>query len=171
MIGLGGVTAGGATIGTSAFSSVQANRDVEVAVAGDSDAFLRIAPFDGPNGDYAVENADGTLGIDLSEDNEDIDGDGINDHAVTVFRNVFQIGNQGTQPVGVQITDPILVPEDGVAVGILPEGESPDEPIELETGDDPQRFSIVAAIDESINENPDLPTDTYEIVADAEVVE
>ena len=65
----------------------------------------------------------------------------------------------------------MLIPEDDVVVSILPEGESPNEPIELVPGDDPQRFSVVAAVDGSIEQDPDFPEDTYEIVADAEVVE
>lgn len=170
LIGVGATAAGGAVVGSSAFTSVEAEREVSVDVAGDEDAFLRIAPVDGPNGAYATTDS-GLLRIDLSDDNDDIQGDGLNQNAVTTIRNVFEIANQGTQPVGVQITDPVLIPEDDVAVAILPEGEDPTEPIELEPGEESQRFSVAAAVDESIEQDPDFPEDTYEIVADAEVVE
>lgn len=170
LIGLGATTVGGAVVGSGAFSSVEAERDITVNVAGDENAFLRIAPLDGPNGNYATTEG-GTLTIDLSDDNDEVQGDGLNQNAVTTIRNVFEIGNQGTQPVGVQITDPVLIPEDDVAVAILPEDEDPTEPIELEPGEEPQQFSVLAAVDDSISNPSDLPEDTYEIVADAEVVE
>ena len=170
LIGLGATTVGGAVVGSGAFSSVEAERDITVNVAGDENAFLRIAPLDGPNGNYATTEG-GTLTIDLSDDNDEVQGDGLNQNAVTTIRNVFEIGNQGTQPVGVQITDSILVPEDGVAIGIFPEGEDPSGPIELEPGEGQQVFSIVAAADESINGGSDLPEEEFEIIADAEVVE
>ena len=171
LIGVGATVAGGAVVGSSAFTSVEADREVSVDVAGDEDAFLRLAPAGGPNGDYATAGDNGLLRIDLSDDNDEVQGDGLNQNAVTTIRNVFEIGNQGTQPVGVQITDPVLIPEDDVAVAILPEDEDPTEPIELEPGEEPQQFSVLAAVDDSISNPSDLPEDTYEIVADAEVVE
>lgn len=99
---LGTLSAGGAfTVGSGAFSSVSAERGITVNVADDTDAFLRLAPCTGsPNGDY-VDNTNGLLTIDLSAGNEDDPpgGNGVNPEALSVFHNVFEIGNQGTQDV------------------------------------------------------------------------
>ena len=95
LIGVGATTAGGAVVGSSAFTSVEAGREVSVDVAGDEDVFLRIAPVDGPNGGYATTDS-GLLRIDLSDDNDEVPGDGLNQNAVTTIRNVFEIENQGT---------------------------------------------------------------------------
>ncbi len=96
-----GVTLGAASIlGTGAFTSVSADRDVSVTVADDADAFLRLAPCDSPNGQY-VDNEDGLLNINLSGSNSNSDpsGDGVNPHGITRFDDVFEIANQGTQNV------------------------------------------------------------------------
>ncbi|MCU4719005.1 LamG domain-containing protein [Halapricum hydrolyticum] len=71
-----------------------------VAVAGDADAFLRIAPCDGsPNGKYVANAANGAMAIDLADGDSGVAGSGVNPEARSVFHNVFEICNQGTQPV------------------------------------------------------------------------
>jgi len=98
LIGMGSLAAGGAaTIGTGAFTSVEASRDVSVALASDSDAFLQLSARD-PN---VAEESGGTLGLDLSGDNSI--GDGLNPNATTNFLDVFRIGNQGQNPVAVRV--------------------------------------------------------------------
>lgn len=169
ILGTSAVAGGGAIVGSSAFTSVTADRDIQVAVAGDSNAFLRIEPTAEPNGDYATTE-NGTLGIDLTGDNDAVGGDGVNANAVSVLRRVFEIGNQGTQSVGVQITEPVLTPEDGLAVGVFPEGQDPTEPFELSPGGTQQVFSLVVASDDSINKSPQLPEETFEVIADAEAI-
>jgi len=98
---MGSLAAGGAaTIGTGAFTSVEANRDVAVEVADDSDAFLSIEPTDGSNDDYTVINGDGTIGIDLTNSNPTGPaGSGVNGDATTNIQEIFTVRNQGTQPV------------------------------------------------------------------------
>lgn len=97
---LGGASAvGSAVLGTDAFSSVSADRAIEVNVVGDAKALLALEPASGANGEYATLDSGGTLEVDLSTAN----GDGVNPDATTVVRDVFRVTNQGTQPVGVWI--------------------------------------------------------------------
>lgn len=110
ILGTGTAAAGGAALlGSGAFTSVQADRSVSVDVAGDADAFLRLAPCEeSPNGEY-VTTTDGTIALDLSESNDDVDGNGVNPEARTVIHSIFEICNQGTQDVCVDFE--VDVPE------------------------------------------------------------
>lgn len=111
--GLGSLTAAGAVgIGTGAFTSVSADRSVSVALEGDDDALLQIQPSDGPNADYATQNGN-TLEINIDDTNS-VGGDGLNDDARTIIRDVFKITNQGTQDVYVFIENEDI--PDGVGV-------------------------------------------------------
>ncbi|UWG51841.1 DUF1102 family protein [Halalkaliarchaeum sp. AArc-CO] len=126
---LGTLSAGGAfTVGSGAFSSVSAERGITVNVADDTDAFLRLAPCTGsPNGKY-VDNTDGLLTIDLSAGNENDPpgGSGVNPEALSVFHNVFEIGNQGTQDVCVDFE---------VDVPPIPDDADVPDRYEFDTGD------------------------------------
>jgi hypothetical protein len=105
LFGLGSVAVGSNLItGSGAFTSVAAERSVSVAVAHDTDALLRLAPCEGsPNGDYVTDADSGAMTLDLSPSNDNVLGEGVNADATTVFDDVFEISNQGTQPVGVWI--------------------------------------------------------------------
>lgn len=89
-----------AAVGTGAFTSVQADRDIEVNVAADASAFLALAPSNDPNGEYVDDSGD-TVSIDFTESNSG--GDGINDRAYTIFESVLEVKNLGTQPVKVGV--------------------------------------------------------------------
>jgi len=115
VLGVGAAAASGASLlGSGAFTSVEADRSIDVDVVGDGEAFLRLAPctVDGeeqPNGAYVRETPEGTIAIDLSESNDQVAGDGVNAEALSVFHNVFEICNQGTQDLCVDFT--VDVPE------------------------------------------------------------
>ena len=98
---MGSLAAGGAaTIGTGAFSSVTANRNVDLAIAGDEDAYLRLSP----NSDYTYMTDDSQLAVDLTADNTTTGkGEGLNGTADTVIEDAFTIENQGTQAVYVWV--------------------------------------------------------------------
>ena len=115
VIGLGALTTGtAAAVGSGAFTSVEADRDVEVAVADDANAFLGIEPAGEGNDNYVEGDAtDGTIGLNF-DDPDGVDGEGINDRALTVFDNLLTITNQGTQDVLLGID---FVDEDGDPVG------------------------------------------------------
>jgi hypothetical protein len=110
LLGLGSAAFGATAIsGSGAFTSVSATRAVSASVAADADAFLRLAPCEGsPNGAYVTGADTDTMTLDLSPSNHAVPGDGVNADATTVFDDVFEICNQGTQPVGVWIdVDPV----------------------------------------------------------------
>ncbi|WP_200531287.1 LamG domain-containing protein [Halorubrum sp. LN27] len=100
---IGGVTGLGAAVGTGAFSSVEADRDVSVAVADENDAYLGMEPLDTPNGNqFATQGTANQIGLDFSDSGND--GSGVGLDSVYDFDDVFQITNQGTQGVYVWAT-------------------------------------------------------------------
>lgn len=101
--GLGVASGGAAMVGSGAFSSMQAERGVSVEVVGDKSAFLALEPAGGPNGQYATVTDDGLLEVQISEENDQITGEGLNPRSYTDLGEVFKITNQGTQEIGVWI--------------------------------------------------------------------
>jgi hypothetical protein len=122
------MTLGGASvIGTGAFTSVEAERSISVDVVGDNGAFLKLEPCNGrteevggsdqtddegdiPESSDFVYQSSGTIRIDLTAIDEDdprdgigISGDGITKDSLWRFPNAFQITNQGTQAIGVDL--------------------------------------------------------------------
>lgn len=107
VVGIGSLAAGGAAaMGTGAFTSVTASRNVDVAVANDSAAYLGLSGTGGANQDYVTDDgSSGTLSIDLdSSQSVAGGGDGVNPNALTEIDFVFEISNQGTQPVDVSLS-------------------------------------------------------------------
>jgi len=109
LIGAGSLAAGSAAaVGTGAFTSVEADRNVNVSVAGDDSALLSIKPTDKPNGQAYADLSDGTVSIDLTK-TSGVSGapNGINKRAFTAIDNILKITNKGSQDVliGVQIFD------------------------------------------------------------------
>jgi len=113
LIGMGSLAAGGAaTIGTGAFTSVEADRDISVEVAGDQSALLAFKKAttgeDGagnvtPNAqDYVTLPGNGQLALDFT--GSDNGATGLNDNASSKFSNLFDIVNQGTQEVEVFVS-------------------------------------------------------------------
>jgi hypothetical protein len=94
--GMGSLAAAGAAgIGTGAFTSVTAERGVNVNVASDANAYLGLDQISGePNSqDYTSIN-DGELKL---FDTGTVDGSGFNLDAVTLVDNLFKIKNQSNQ--------------------------------------------------------------------------
>ncbi|MDL0125258.1 DUF1102 domain-containing protein [Halobacterium salinarum] len=105
--GVGSLAAAGAAgIGTGAFTSVTATRDIDVEVADDASAYLRLEGTGGSNSDYVTDDGDGgTLAISLDSDNSTSGGgNGVNPDALTEIDDLFTIENQGTQEVDVSIS-------------------------------------------------------------------
>lgn len=100
-----GIVGAGATFvtGSGAFTSVAANRDVAVQVADDANAFLRMAAAGEGNDGYITTDS-GELGIDLTSNNDAVAGEGVNANATTVIADLFEIQNQGTQEIDVEVT-------------------------------------------------------------------
>jgi len=103
IIGTGALATGtAAAMGTGAFTSVQADRDVQIDVADDADALLGLSSDGNSNGDYVVEDGN-TIALDITDDNGNIIGEGVNEDATTVLRDLFDITNQGANGVFVFI--------------------------------------------------------------------
>ncbi len=97
LIGLGGLVAGGgALFATGAFTTVEAQRTVNVATAGDGSAFLQLVAAR-TGGEYVDDSGDGTIEINL--DGTDAAADGLNRSAITTFDNLVTMTNNGTQDI------------------------------------------------------------------------
>lgn len=111
LAGVGAAAVGGAAAtGTGAFTSVEADRTVSVAVADEQNSSYLVleslAPASSENGDFS--STGGTSGTELQLDfNDNIangsGGDGPGKNSVYEFDEVFEVKNQGTQPVNVGI--------------------------------------------------------------------
>jgi hypothetical protein len=100
VLGTGALATGSAFgIGTGAFTSVEADRTVDVSVAGDDSALLSLDPCDTttrPNGEYASIDGDGQFRLDVPN---------LNANAFTEIDNVFEVTNQGTQAVVIYVKE------------------------------------------------------------------
>lgn len=96
LIGFGALTAGSAAaIGTGAFTGIVAERNVDIDVRGDANAFLQIEAEDSPNaGAYVVTDGNGVVGLNFDSVNRDAD---------SKFANLLRIQNEGTQEVRVGV--------------------------------------------------------------------
>lgn len=107
--GLGALAAGSAAaVGTGAFTSVQADRSVSVAVSDDSDALLALTTD--PNDD-GTDEADNAAYVNTSGSAASINvdsaasttGTGVNANATTQITDLFKVVNQGTQAAVVYV--------------------------------------------------------------------
>ena len=94
-----------AVIGSGAFTSVEADRDINVDVVGDDSAFLQIEPANTSNGDaYAEQTGDTVeLNFDGAANTPQGNATGINERAFTRFEDVITVSNQGTQDVAIGV--------------------------------------------------------------------
>lgn len=110
-----GALGGASLIGSGAFNIARADRDFTVSIVGDNDAYLRIGPCqdDSSNEDYIVGGESGQAVIKLSEENDNLPGEGVNKDAVIEFHSVFEIANQGTNGVCMDFrADPKEIPSE-----------------------------------------------------------
>lgn len=154
VIGMGALASGAAAaVGTGAFTSVTASRDIDVAVADDANAYLKL---EGKNSHYVVDDGNGgTLAIDMTGNNPtNAGGTGVNPNAVTEFGDLFEIANQGTQPVTVDVSKSGNYPnavtfEDG-------NGNSLANGIDLDPGESATISMVVDTTSGSIGANEQL---------------
>lgn len=133
VLGVGALAAGGAAaVGSGAFTSVEAERQLTAEVVGDASAFVGIekATEDGkvtPNAqEYVDIEGDGTVRIDFT-DSESTTGvaSGLNQDAKSVFDNLLDITNNGTQDVVLSV-DSDLIASQGGFLGIYAENTQGD---------------------------------------------
>ena len=157
LVALGLLSGGGAVVsGTGAFTSASAERDVAVQVATDATGYLAITTVSGSeNDEYVTENngsSNNEFGLDFTSGNSTSGGGGgVNADAVTVFADLFEVRNQGTQDVEVQVTPLSFIESSGgdttLIVLIVPQTGFPSvtvSPGSAETFD-----AIVAATDDA----------------------
>ncbi|MFP4625591.1 MAG: hypothetical protein ACOCQ3_00475 [Natronomonas sp.] len=94
-----GAVAGGAGLigGTGAFTTVEAERTVDVTTSGDSSANLQL------DGDSEVTGTEDEAGVDVLT----INNDDINERARTVFGDAITVTNNGTNDVGFYVEDSV----------------------------------------------------------------
>jgi hypothetical protein len=106
LLGLGGLcAAGGAAIGTGALTSVEAERTVDINVAGDNNAFVGL--WDTSSGSFVDTNGT-ALRIQLDGDVSGANGSGVNSgsangKAYTTLDPAFTLGNQGPDTMYVRV--------------------------------------------------------------------
>jgi hypothetical protein len=111
---LGSLAAGGAAaMGTGAFDQVSAERQISISVPDDNQAYLTLDPSGSP---FASLNGDGEVVVDISGNGEG--GAGINPNGTTLLLDVFEVRNQGTDPV-IAYVNPDSVKIDGTRVATL----------------------------------------------------
>ena len=109
LIGMGSLAAGGAAAtGTGAFTSVSAERTVNVSVADDSDALLGLTTDPDGDGTDEAANADyvDTSGSEVTitlDSDASTTGSGVNADATTQINDLFRVVNQGTQAAVVYV--------------------------------------------------------------------
>jgi hypothetical protein len=152
---MGSVAAGAAaTMGTGAFTSVTADRSVDVAVAGDSSAYLGLRKAAGdsagnvsPNSETFVSVNGGEVSFDFSSSNSNTSadlGNGFNPNAVTVIEDLIEVQNQGTQSAFLSVDTAGLDLSDG-------NGSQAGVELAVSVPDDTSDTSKTA--DEVLNEN------------------
>ncbi|MFY4815769.1 hypothetical protein ACOJIV_24240 [Haloarcula sp. AONF1] len=113
LIGTGALASGSAAaVGTGAFTSVSADRTVSVQTTGDQSAFLAFEKATNADEvtenaeEYVVLNEDETVSFDFTEAtlSENGNGSGVNKNATTIFDDLVDIVNQGTQEVLVGVS-------------------------------------------------------------------
>jgi hypothetical protein len=139
---MGALGGGGAVVtGTGAFTSVEAERTVTVDVAGDANALLAISST-GNHDDY-IDDSNGEFAIALTSSDEGATG--VNTDAVTVVDDLFEVQNQGTQEVELDVTPLTFVDSDGpntLSVMVVPETSFPS--VTLGVGDT-ETYSLVVS--------------------------
>jgi hypothetical protein len=151
LVALGLLSGGGAVVsGTGAFTSASAERDVAVQVATDATGYLSIGKVaNSPNSDQYVTQTNGEFGINVSGSGNG--GSGVNLDAVTVFADLFEVRNQGTQDVEVQVTPLSFIESSGgdttLIVLIVPQTGFPS--VTVSPGNAETFDAIVAATDDA----------------------
>ena len=116
LVGLGTIVAGGgAALGTGAFSSVSADRTVNVEVAGDSGSLLALEP----DADTELATMDGdTLQINLGDSDA-----GLNVNATTTVEPLFTATNNGGNTVNFEVSsatgDDVNLSDNTITVGVF----------------------------------------------------
>ena len=153
---LGLLSGGGAVVsGTGAFTSASADRDVAVQVATDATGYLAIDDTGNANAEYVTEDngsSNSEFGLDFTSGNSTSNGGaGVNSDAVTVFADLFEVRNQGTQDVEVEVTPLSFIESSGgnttLVVLVVPQSGFPN--VTVSPGNAETYDVIVTATDDA----------------------
>lgn len=139
LTGLGTLVGGGSlAVSTGAFTSVSAERSVNVDLADDAYAFLRMSPIsdDGLGGETSRSSTNGDVvefEIPGDGEGENTDAQGVGMDSIYEFHDLLEISNQGTQTVEVYSTYGGGALDDLALVG--DSGVLRDDPPTLDVGD------------------------------------
>jgi len=165
LIGIGAAATGGtAAFGTEAFTSVQAERNVDVNVAGDASSFLALQPTSSENAVKYVdtESSDSTIEINLDGGSQD-GGSGVPQDGITKLDDLFSVLNRGSQPVNVYFeddSDAVTFRSDGSAI------EGAGNSVEVGVGEEIVVSLTVDTLNNDVNTDSTL-IDTATIFAQA----
>lgn len=177
VLGLGALAAGGAAgLGTGAFDSVEADRDVSVELADDANAYLGLES----ESEYAIGDTDGTIELDFTGDNPTTEGgEHFNLQGITTIEEVFSVQNLGAQddvevefdPESVTISDATAFFDNGTIVIIIASVASiqfiPENPQIIDAGEEVTYGVVVDHFaDEPFEEDPQL--EEFELTIEAE---
>ncbi len=154
LIALMGALGGGGAIatGTGAFSSQTADRSVSVSVSGDdAGAYLRIGESNPELTDFINRDSPGSkfdIALGGATGNG---GSGINTRATTTFENLFEIQNQGTQEIEVNVDPLAFSTGTGGAPALTLQVPTSSFPTFTLGPGDREPITIIAAVDEGFN--------------------
>ncbi len=145
------VSSGAIATGTGAFTSASVNRGVTIDVESDSEGYLSLVP--GPDNGKYINNSNGLFNIDLTSNNDNLTGSGLNPNSFFVAEAVFEIQNSGPQAVEVTPSPLAFVKTDGsdtLLFIIVPETtpQSNFPTVQLAVGET-ETYGIVAFVDGS----------------------
>lgn len=100
-LGLGAAVVGsGVTLGSGAFSNVEADRSVSVNVVDDDDAYLALESVTSDGRVYSTREENGeTVGFSFPGLQEDTTGEGLGEDSEYWFDDLLRISNQGNKDV------------------------------------------------------------------------
>jgi hypothetical protein len=100
LLGAGSAAVGAsAVIGSGAFTSVRADRSLNVQTASDNEAYLGLDASVSPH----AEETGNTVEFQFDGSSDATSGQGINDNADTTFTDVLRVENKGTEPTRLQL--------------------------------------------------------------------
>ena len=114
LVGVGGTAIGGsALLGSGAFTRVESQRNVTIAVAADPDAYLGMSVIEDSlnSTNYVDLDDNGHLEIDVGDSGND--GEGVNSNSFTYFDDLFRLCNQGKADANISYALPEGGFEDG----------------------------------------------------------
>jgi hypothetical protein len=186
LIGLGSLVAGGgALLGTGAFTTVEAERTVNVNTAGDGSAFLQLQPATengNDNGAYANQPDGETITITLNGNAGTSGGSGLNKNAKTTIRDIVQVTNNGTDPItnlnltmtdsdGEELTDTISFTSDVDPSATYSHGDNILDGNSLDTGNQVE-FGIIVDLLDGGNDSGELPGNgDYDLTIEAQTAQ